>query len=97
MFGFLVNRLIDSFRNLPGGIAGYMWLMDPALPDHETVASKIGLARMGRTWKMVHDEWPRIKQDIDNNQLCPLALVQVKTLDPTQWVKITWYCWCTVI
>ncbi|KAA2241439.1 hypothetical protein F0L74_16190 [Chitinophaga agrisoli] len=83
MFSFLVNRLIDSF-NLPGGIANYMWLMDPALPDHETVASKIGFAPHGRTWKMVHEEWPRIKQDIDNNQLCPLALVQVKTLDPTQ-------------
>jgi hypothetical protein len=66
------------------GPATYLWLMDPALPDHETVASNTGFAPHGRAWVMVHDTWPKIKVDIDNNTLSPCALIEILSLDPTQ-------------
>jgi hypothetical protein len=66
------------------GPATYMWLMDPALPDHETVASNNGFAPRGKAWVMVHDTWPRIQSDIDTNVLSPVALVEVVSLDPTK-------------
>jgi SOS-response transcriptional repressor LexA len=67
----------------PGPLT-YMWLMDPGLPDHETFFSQIWLAPHGRAWIMINEQWPNIKQDIDNNRLSPIALVEIKSLDPTQ-------------
>jgi hypothetical protein len=32
---------------------------------------------------MINDEWPRIKADLDGGRLCPIALIEVKTTDPT--------------
>jgi hypothetical protein len=61
-----------------------MWLMDPALPDHETIASKMGLAPRGRAWVMIKEEWPKIKMDIDNGILSPMGLILLKSLDPFQ-------------
>jgi hypothetical protein len=62
----------------------YLHLMNPDVPDHETVASKIGFSFRGRAWIMIHDEWPKIKADIDSGQLSPIALVLVKDHDPTK-------------
>ncbi len=70
----------------PGPLT-YMHLMNPALPDHETVASKVGFAYRGKAWIMINDEWPKIKADIDSGQLSPIALVEIKSLDPTQMGK----------
>ena len=69
------------------GPATYMWLMDPALPDHETVASDAGLAPRGRAWVMIMEEWPKIQADIDNGVLSPLGLIEIKTTDPTMMGK----------
>lgn len=65
------------------GPATYMWLMDPALPDHETVASNALLAPHGRAWIMINEEWPKIQADIDNNTLSPIGLLEIKSTDPT--------------
>nr|WP_295863780.1 hypothetical protein [uncultured Chitinophaga sp.] len=81
LYNYLVDRFMASF-NLPGGIATYMMLMNPALPDHETDMSKLGLAPRGRAWRMIKDEWPKMKRKLDSNQLVPLALVQTKSLNP---------------
>jgi hypothetical protein len=62
----------------------YMHLMHPGLPDHETDASNAGLTYRGRAWVMVNDQWPKIKSDIDNGRLCPIALVMTKTLNPLE-------------
>jgi hypothetical protein len=62
----------------------YMHLMNPALPDHETVASKVGFSYRGRAWVTIMDEWPKIKADLDSGRLSPTALVEIKSLDPTQ-------------
>jgi hypothetical protein len=66
----------------PGPLT-YMHLMDPALPDHETVASQSGFSYRGRAWVMIVDSWPRIKTDIDTHHLSPIGLIEVKSADPT--------------
>jgi hypothetical protein len=69
------------------GPATYMWLMDPALPDHETAASNTLLAPHGRAWIMVNQEWPKIQADIDNGVLSPMGLLEIKSADPTMMGK----------
>jgi hypothetical protein len=83
LFDYLWVRLLASF-NLPAGPTKYMHLMNPALPDHETWASNVGVAPRGRAWVMINEEWPKVKADIDSGHPCPLGLVTVKSLDPGQ-------------
>jgi hypothetical protein len=78
LFNHLSNRLFDSFE-LPGGPLEYLVWMNPHLPDHETDFSRIGLAPHGRAWRMIVEEWPVIKSEIDNGRLAPLALIRVKS------------------
>jgi hypothetical protein len=66
------------------GPATYAWLMNPDLPDHETVASNVGLSPRGRAWIMINDEWPKIKADIDSGRLSPLGLNRIKSPDLLQ-------------
>jgi hypothetical protein len=86
LFDYLVKRLLDSF-NLPIGPTKYMYLMNPALSDHETWASNAGLTPRGRAWVMINEEWPKISATIDNGHLCPLGLVTIKSSDPFQMGK----------
>lgn len=81
LYNALVRRLFDSF-DLPTGPATYLGLMNPARSDHETDASRIGLAPRGRAWVMANESWPVIRLSIDRNRLCPMALIRVKSLDP---------------
>jgi len=64
------------------GPATYMWLMNPNLPDHETVASQTLFAPRGRAWVMINEQWPKIMADIDNGKLSPMALIGIKSVDP---------------
>jgi hypothetical protein len=66
----------------PGPVT-YLHLMNPALPDHETVMSSVGLSYRERAWVMINDAWPQIRADLDSGHLSPIALVEVKSLDPT--------------
>ncbi len=81
LFNYLSRRLFDSF-NLPGGLVKYLHLMNPDLPDHETWLSNAGLAPRGRAWVMIMEEWPKIKADLDQGRLSPLAMIRVKDRDP---------------
>jgi hypothetical protein len=81
LYDYLVRRLFDSF-NLPHGPVRYLQLMQPALPDGETVWSRLGLAPHGRAWVMVRQEWPKIRADIDGGRTAPLGLVRVKSTNP---------------
>ena len=83
LYDYIVARLIDSF-SLPRGPWHYYELMDSLLPDHETVASLRGAAPHGRAWRMVRDEWPNIRADLDAGRLVCLGLIRVKSVDPTQ-------------
>jgi hypothetical protein len=82
LFGFLDERLIKSF-DLPDGPTTFLRLMDPAFPDtDENILNPIGLAG-GRAFVMAREEWPKIKADIDGGHLSEIALVQVRSLLPT--------------
>jgi hypothetical protein len=81
LYEYLVRRLFDSF-GLPLGPVRYLELMHPALSDGETFLSLLRLAPHGRTWRLVREEWPRIRADIDAGRPCPLGLVRVKSTDP---------------
>lgn len=78
LFDYLVDRLFASF-DLPFGPATYLALMSPLLSDGETWWSRLGLAPHGRAWRMVKDEWPRIRAELDSGHPCPLGLVRVKS------------------
>jgi len=81
LFDYLVDRLFDSF-NLPLGPVRYLELMNPLLPDGETVWSRLGLAPHGRAWRTVKEEWPKVRAEIDAGHPSPLGLVRVKSTKP---------------
>jgi hypothetical protein len=81
LFDYLVDRLFDSF-DLPLGPARYLQLMSPLLPDGETIWSRLGLAPHGRAWRMVRQEWPKVRADVDAGRPSPLGLVRVRSNDP---------------
>lgn len=81
LFDYLVDRLFDSF-DLPLGPARYLGLMNPLLSDGESVWSRLGLVPHGRAWRMVNEEWPMIRNDIDRGHPSPLGLVTVKSANP---------------
>ncbi|MGZ8629172.1 MAG: hypothetical protein ACXWYN_10685, partial [Actinomycetota bacterium] len=60
LFDYLVDRLFDSF-DLSLGPVRYLKLMSPLLSDGETLWSRVGLAPHGRAWRMVHEEWPKVR------------------------------------
>ena len=81
LFDYLVDRLFDSF-NLPFGPARYLQLMSPLLPDGDTIWTRLGFAPHGRAWRMIKEEWPKVRRDIDGGQPSPLGLVRLKSNDP---------------
>lgn len=81
LFDYLVDRLFDSF-GLPLGPARYLELMNPLLSDGETLWSRMGVTPHGRTWRMVTQEWPKIRAEIDGGHPSPLGLVKVRSANP---------------
>jgi hypothetical protein len=76
LFDYLVRRLIDSF-DLPGGALTYYQYMDAAYPDTPRVDA------VGRAWVMAHEGFPAVMASIDAGRPCPLGLVMIKSLLPT--------------
>ena len=81
LFEYLVQRLFDSW-DIPRGIARYLHLMSPELPDFGLGDGLARLIGRSRAWIMIRDEWPRIQRDIDANRPSPLGLVNCKSADP---------------
>jgi hypothetical protein len=81
LFRYLVDRLFDSF-DLPVGPARYLELMNPALADGDSVLAQIGIGPHGRAWRMIREEWPKVRTDIDGGHPSALGLVRVKSLNP---------------
>jgi hypothetical protein len=74
-FKYLARRLLDSF-NGPRGVLKYMaWMCFP--DDEGSYADPKNIS-----WHTVNREWPAIKQDLDNDCLCPLGLIKVKSINP---------------
>jgi hypothetical protein len=78
LYDYVASRLLDSF-NLPFGPGIYLALMNPALPDHETLIEPLG---HGRAWRMINEAWPAIRGDLDSGVLSPVSLVEIKSLSP---------------
>lgn len=75
LFNYLVQRLIDSF-NLQlllasDGAKNIVWMM---LPTHDTQTSWLTSVH-GLAFRMVNEEWPLIKADLDSGKPSPLDLV----------------------
>lgn len=81
LFDYLVDRLFDSF-DLPLGPSRYLELMNPFLPDGESVWSRLGVAPRGRAWRMARQEWPKVRAEIDTGHPSPLGLVKVTSANP---------------
>lgn len=80
IFDYIGRRLFGSF-DLPTGVLNYIELMQPNFPDARVQRGSLGLAPRSRAWRMVRQEWPRIKMKLDAGEPCPLGLVCVKTTD----------------
>ena len=81
LYEYLVQRLFDSW-DIPGGIIRYLELMSPELPDYGLADDPLRILKRSRASIMIQDEWPKIRQDLDNNQLSPLGLLKCKSADP---------------
>jgi hypothetical protein len=81
LFVYLCQRLIESF-SLPFGPLRYYFWMNPRVPDSDEERPKISLAAHGRAWKTIVGEWPKIKQEIDANRLCPIGIILIKSWNP---------------
>jgi hypothetical protein len=76
LFDYLVSRLIDSF-DLPSGALEYYQYMDAAYPDTPRVDA------VGRAWVMAHEGFPDVMASIDAGRPCPLGLIMIKSVSPT--------------
>lgn len=81
LFRYIVDRLFDSF-DLPVGPARYLELMNPTLPDGDGPLLRFGIGPQGRARRMITEEWPRIRDDVDGGHPSPLGLVRVKSWNP---------------
>lgn len=78
LFRYLVDRLFDSF-DLPLGPGRYLELMNPVLPDGDGILSRVGIAPRSRARRMITEQWPAIRADIDGGHPSALGLVRVKS------------------
>jgi hypothetical protein len=77
LFDYVVKRLLESF-DIPTGPLQYIELMHPDYPDGFS-ANKRGPLPIGRSWRMIRQEWPKIKATLDTGQPCPLGLILIKS------------------
>ncbi len=72
LYAYLTSRFDDSFGNPPGydnGVKAFAWTQTP---DHDVL---IPIEGPGLARRMVEQEWPAIKADIDAGNPSPLYLV----------------------
>ena len=81
VFDYLGKRLFNSF-DIPAGVWNYIELMRPDYPDYQTHSkSAASLTPRNRAWRLIRQEWPRIKARLDIGLPCPLGLVRIKSKD----------------
>lgn len=84
-YRYIVDRQITSFDGGRVPLRFYS-LMDPSRPAREPLLSIMAgwfrIDRHSRTWVMIHEEWRKIRTDLDGGRLSMLGLVRVVSLDP---------------
>jgi hypothetical protein len=84
-YRYIVDRQITSFDDGRVPLRFYS-LMRPSRPERESAVSAFlgvfGIDRHSRTWVMIHEEWPRIRADLDAGRLSMVGLVRVVDADP---------------
>ena len=86
-YHYIAGRQVDSFEMGAVPLRFY-GLMSPSRPDRDSAVSgllvRLGLRLHSRTWVMLHDEWPKVRADLDGGRLSPIGLVRVVSADPGQ-------------
>jgi len=80
-YKYLCQRLIDSFALPFGPLQYYVW-MNPSVKDAGGQKGRFSLAPKSRAWKMICREWPAIQHEIDNDRLCTIGLILLKSWFP---------------
>jgi hypothetical protein len=78
LYDYVFKRLIESF-DVPNGPLKYIQLMHPKYPDAKKLGGIFGLIPVGRAWRMIREEWPKIKEKLDDGEPCPLGLILIKS------------------
>ncbi len=79
LYDFLVKRIVDSW-NVPVGIAQYFTWMN--LPDADTSMDMLGTQvtiDRGVSSRTCLQQWPQIRQDLDQGRPSPLGIVTVRS------------------
>jgi len=86
-YEYIVQRQIDSFEEGLVPLEFYL-LMSPGRPEREPVWAQwlafVHVDRHSRTYVMVHEEWPKIRAELDAGKLSTLGLVRVIDRDPAK-------------
>jgi len=70
LFNYLIDRLFDSF-GLPNGVLKYYFLQSNS---NSAKLREMAICR----------EWPKVKERIDNNQLCAIGQINVNNKNPSR-------------
>jgi hypothetical protein len=82
LYGFIVDRLIDSWH-LPAGVLRYYRWMN--LPDSDPGYRVLGRALgHGLAWRTIRTQWPRVRADLERGTPVPLGVVTVSSRDPRE-------------
>jgi hypothetical protein len=77
LYDFIVQRIVDSWH-VPAGVAQYFQWMN--LPDNDQGFDVFGrhvLTQRGVLTRTISQQWPLIKDDLDDDRPSPLGLVTV--------------------
>ena len=80
LFQYIRARLLDSF-DFTGRGARWLSYTSPIYPDDdEGVTQALGLMK-GKSWVTYREEWPRIRNELDQGRLATIGLVQSAAFD----------------
>jgi hypothetical protein len=82
LYGYLVQRLVDSWH-VPAGVAQYYQWMN--LPDGDTGFDALGqrvVTDRGLAWRTIQTQWPQITADLDRGTPAALGVVTVASASP---------------
>ena len=82
LYGYIVQRLIDSWH-LPAGVAEYYQWMN--MPDGDTgfdLAGQHIVTERGVAWHTIQNQWPQIAAVLDSGMPAALGVVTIASANP---------------